>query len=118
MTQLSNFQTESFVFLSLCCILMAVCQLLDITASQCGDHTGRSWQATCLIEHISLILNRLRERKVTPSQDGGVADASAIKRLKMASPQPRLLSLSKHSLQRSGVGGVRGDGCSQDNRTK
>jgi len=79
---------------------------LAITTSQCGDHTGQSWQMTCHIEHI--IYNPEQARKsnagATQRKDRGVADADAIRRLKMQ--QPQLLSLSKHSPKGSGVGGV------------
>lgn len=51
---LSHLQTESFVFLSLCCILNS------ITASQCGDHTEQPCQMACHTEHFNPEQSRKR----------------------------------------------------------
>lgn len=113
MTQLSSVisRLHPFVLLLLCCVLMAVCHQLAATTSQCGDHTGPSWQMTCHIEHITVIGNRLGKRKSRSHSET---------RWRIYACRPQLLSLSKHSPKGSGVGGVGGDGCSQEtgpNRT-
>lgn len=69
---------------------------------------------SCLFEHTVLILNRRRKRKVgsAPSQEGDVADASTMKRLKMPILHHKL---SSKNLKASGV--EWGDARSNDNRS-
>lgn len=96
-----------------------------ISNCQYGDHTGRSWQMTCHIEHIILILSRLGNGKVggTPGRDGGVADAPTIMRLKMSSRlcttawAPKVIKTKSEEIRGGVVGAVAAVMATGPNRT-